>query len=428
MEHAHSSDGTNGGEHSPFLNSNGGINLNRSAKRFKTKGKLGKWSRFEDIPVHGDALVGKPDDCFRFYFENVDGFVPPTNQTKKHKINNKQTYLSQLLLRLDSDIFGAVETRQQFDLLPKSNSLDRQLDLREGARYQTSHNVHERFGLCQQGGTCITTNEVAGGYVTEQGADEEGLGRWSWMKFTGKNVITRVVVAYIPCITRKQAVQATMAQHRRYWKLQGEKQCSRKLMRQALVQKLKEWRNQGEKLILLIDGNENMEGGILSQMLTDPELGMVDAVRHRSQLPGPPTFARGRRQIDGAWVTPDIDIKRACFLPFFFGVGDHRAIILDIPIYSLLGGDIHKISRPTSRRLTCSNPEVRDKYNEILELYCIKHRIQQKIYSLFPPQYPPTTTQCKTMESIDKVLGEGMRHAEKNAERLGQVQFLLVTN
>ena len=394
-------------------------------KQFTTKGKLGKWSKFEDVPVHGDKLTGKPDDCIRIYFENVDGFVVPDNQNKKNNINNKQNYLRQLLLRLDADVFGGVETRQQFELLPKVHSLERQLDLRDGSRCQTSHNLHERFGVCQQGGTCITTNELTGGYVIEQGADEEGLGRWSWMKFSGKGVTTRIVVAYIPCNTRKQAVQATMAQHRRYWRLQGERRCPRKLMREALANQLKTWRNQGEKLILLIDSNENMAGGPLARMLTEPELDMRDAVLHRTQVSGPATFIRGQRQIDGAWVTPDINIRSARFLPFFFGVGDHRAIVLDIPIYSILGGDIHKISRPTSRRLTCSDPDVRDKYNEILDLYCVQHRIQEKIYSLFPPVRPITPEACRALESIDRVLGEGMVHAEKKCRKIraGAVPF-----
>ena len=329
------------------------------------------------------------------------------------------------MLRLDTDIFGGVETRQQFDLVSKVHSLERQLDLREGARCQTSHNVHERFGTCQQGGTCLTANEIAGTYVTEQGADEEGLGRWSWMKFSGKGATTRIVVAYMPCKTRKQAVQATMAQHRRYWRLQGDRTCPRKLMRIALINQLKEWRSNGEKLIVLIGSNENMAEGPLARMLQDPELDMTDAVGYRSQSQGPATFVRGKRQIDGAWVTPDIDIKRACFLPFFFGVGDHRAILLDIPIYSLLGGDIHKIARPTSRRLTCSNPEVREKYNEILDLYCVQHRIQEKLYSLFPPTQPPSPTTCRVMETVDRVLGEGMIHAEKKCRKIraGEVPF-----
>ena len=168
-----------------------------------------------------------------------------------------------------------------------------------------------------------------------------------------------------------------------------------------------------------------MDGRPLACMLADPELGMVDAVKVRSTLPGPPTFARGSCQIDGAWVTPDVDVTRACFLPIFFGVGDHRATLMDIPVYSLLGGDIHKIARPTSRQLTCSNPEIMKKYNELLESYCIQHRIQQKLYSLFPPTFPPTPGQSRALEIIDQVLGEGMEHAENKCRKIraGEVPF-----
>ena len=120
-----------------------------------------------------------------------------------------------------------------------------------------------------------------------------------------------------------------------------------------------------------------------------------------------------------------MEIKHACFLPLFFGVGDHRAILLDIPVYSLLGGDIHKIVRPTSRRLTCSNPEVMEKYNELLETYCIQHKIQKKLYLLFPPHFPPTPSQSRAIEIIDRVLGEGMEYAERKCRkiRVGEVPF-----
>ena len=100
------------------------------------------------------------------------------------------------------------------------------------------------------------------------------------------------------------------------------------------------------KLILFLDSNENISNDPLSQILSHPDLGMIDVVQHQSGLPGPHTFIRGSCQIDGAWVTPDIDIERACFLPFYFGVGDHRGILMDIPQRAILGGDIYKVSRP----------------------------------------------------------------------------------
>ena len=76
--------------------------------------------------------------------------------------------------------------------------------------------------------------------------------------------------------------------------------------------------------------------GPLAQMLAQPDMDMVDAIHSRAQLPGPHTFIVWGRQIDGALVTPDVDIQCACFLPFLFGVGDHRAITLDLPQYTVL--------------------------------------------------------------------------------------------
>ena len=135
---------------------------------------------------------------------------------------------------------------------------------------------------------------------------------------------------------------------------------------------------------MFVDSNENMDGGPLARMLGHEDLDMVDAIKSRSKQSGPNTFVRGSRQIDGVWVTKDIELSRACFLPFYFGVGDHRGIILDIPQATLLGGNVHCIARPSSRRLTCSNPVIQGKYNDVLELYCQKHRLQQKNILFIP--------------------------------------------
>ena len=384
------------------------------------------WSKFRDIPVHGDPVTGKATNNIRIYFENVDGFVSPDGKLhNKHKNKFKQKYLSLLMSRLDVDLFGGAETRLQWDIVPKSKDLRKQLNLREGSKCRTAHNIHERFGQCQQGGTFIASTEAISTFVTATGTDPEGLGRWSWMKLVGATVTSRIIIAYQPCKTRKIAITATMAQQRRYWRLQGNNTCPRKLFRQHLITQLTEWRNDNEKLILLLDSNENMATGPLSRLLQGPDLAMVDAVRLRSQLPGPHTFTRGTRQIDGAWITPDVDVAAACFLPFYFGVGDHRAILLDIPQHCLLGGSVHKIVRPTARRLQCNRHEILSKYNNLMEIYSAKHALQRKIYSLFPPTFPASPATIQIMESVDRVITDGMTHAEKKCRRIlaGEVPF-----
>ena len=66
-------------------------------------------------------------------------------------------------------------------------------------------------------------------------------------------------------------------------------------------------------------------------------------------------------------------------LPFFFGVGDHRGILIDIPEHVLLGNKLIKIKRPHARRLICGRPAVEDRYIKLLEKYCRKNEVQEKL-------------------------------------------------
>ena len=145
---------------------------------------------------------------------------------------------------------------------------------------------------------------------------------------------------------------------------------------------------------------------------------MVDAFKKQSGIPGPPTFVRGSRQIDAAWVTKDIDISKACFLPFYFGIGDHRGIILDIPRQSLVEGNLKSIHRPSARRLKCDKKEIWHKYNNKLEMYLRQHRIRDKLL-VIPQTFHRCPKRCrKALTSIDDVITAGMKNAEKNCRKI----------
>ena len=66
-------------------------------------------------------------------------------------------------------------------------------------------------------------------------------------------------------------------------------------------------------------------------------------------------------------------------LPFFFSIGDHRGIMIDIPEHMLLGDKLIKIKRPYARRLICGRPEVKEKYIKLLEKYCNNNELQEKL-------------------------------------------------
>jgi hypothetical protein len=129
----------------------------------------------------------------------------------------------------------------------------------------------------------------------------------------------------------------------------------------------------------------------------------------------------GSQQIEGVWISPEIDSKSSCLLPFGFSVGNHRAIILDVPTTMLLGIHPPQVVCPNARRLQSNNPKVQHCYLSYLEDYISHHNILQKLQKL----YVHGQVDQATMESIDQILTDGMRAAEYHCRKLcmGCVEF-----
>ena len=80
-------------------------------------------------------------------------------------------------------------------------------------------------------------DEKNGQCVTEMSKDETGLGRWTWILMKEKNGFsTRIITLYIPCRVRNSSLLSTYTQQTRYWRLKGERQCSRSKARKDLLQ------------------------------------------------------------------------------------------------------------------------------------------------------------------------------------------------
>ena len=80
------------------------------------------------------------------------------------------------------------------------------------------------------------------------------------MLFLGsEDIVTRIVCGYNPCVTSPKAKRSTYQQHRRYL-IEKEKDlaCPRKQFHHDLVQKLKQWCEQGDRLIVCMDANKHI--------------------------------------------------------------------------------------------------------------------------------------------------------------------------
>jgi hypothetical protein len=97
------------------------------------------------------------------------------------------------------------------------------------------------------------------------------------------------------------------------------------------VKQIKQWHAAGDRIILFMDHNRHVINKPLGKALADKEgLDLWEAiVQHTGTSPGA-TFFQGSKPIDGIWISSNLDISNACVMPFGYGIGDHRAFILDI--------------------------------------------------------------------------------------------------
>eukprot|EP00957_Ditylum_brightwellii_P111820 8528653-Ditylum_brightwellii.AAC.1 len=75
------------------------------------------------------------------------------------------------------------------------------------------------------------------------------------------------------------------------------------------------------------------------------------------QLPETNLWFRSKHEIAGVWCSPELTAENSMLLPFGFGIGDHRLILINIPTKQLIGHNIPTIKRPKARHLQCLNPK-----------------------------------------------------------------------
>jgi len=76
-----------------------------------------------------------------------------------------------------------------------------------------------------------------------------------------------------------------------------------------------------------------------------------------STLPPVPSHVLGLKQIGAIWISPNINPSVVSIALHHFGVGDHRCIIIDIPMETFFGSRFIPVCYPKMRRLTMKKPE-----------------------------------------------------------------------
>ena len=218
--------------------------------------------------VHGVAPGVKPEGCSRLVYENTDGLRNNISG------NDKLDKAKEVIDELQADIVAINEHKLNLKHKRNKNGLSQMFNGGEtDIRTVAGHNVHENVGKVQQGGTGLLLYGPLCQQLQfdESGAEDTGMGRWVVMTLQGEDGFkTRVVSAYNPCYNKKKDSGTVYQQQRRALITKfKDTSCPRKRFRRDLAAQLNKWREEGDRIIVAMDANENIYRKSIGKMLTD---------------------------------------------------------------------------------------------------------------------------------------------------------------
>jgi hypothetical protein len=104
-------------------------------------------------------------------------------------------------------------------------------------------------------------------------------------------------------------------------------------------------------------------------------------------------------------------------MPFGYGIGDHRAYILNILLELLVGENPTKIVRPAGRRLNSRLPGCSKAYIKSLKDNIVNHRLLERLHDTHTGAYSDSK-QARKVIIIDEEGKAYMSHVEKVCRKL----------
>ena len=113
--------------------------------------------------------------------------------------------------------------------------------------------------------------------------------------------------------------------------INGINECPKEKFRKKLLEFIKLRKFKGDKIILMLDGNENMQTRKWAKALKCEPYNMIDNIRSKVVNLRFPMHYRGQEQISAIWILKDLEATKAPVLSFFFSIGDHQWFVIDVP-------------------------------------------------------------------------------------------------
>ena len=176
------------------------------------------------------------------------------------------------------------------------------------------------------------------------------------------------------------------------------------LFLEDLLAVLRRWRAKGDRVVLIMDANKNVLHGEMCKQLTQEDLQMREVVQSATVGSGPKTWFRGSESIDGIWVSLEIDVISASYLPFNGSLGDHRPVMADLTMSLMLGKHLKNIAPVQARWLNSKVTRTREAYIKQLEALYQEHGIWDKLEGLAKSaDFPVTEEAAQALENLDQL-------------------------
>ena len=377
------------------------------------------------VPIHGNLRVeDKDDEALRVLGVNIN------SMSFWLRDNYKADRLKFIFEKYGIDAAGLQEVCINWSEFKASQTLATILRSKtEKIRSVASHNKKEtkNVGRNQRGGTATILRNQLAAFVVDSNTDHTGLGRWSWYLVEGEpGHRTYFITAYAPCGNTAAGHHTVYKQQERFIHLKGLNTNPKAMFREDLLEILRRWRKNGDRVVLIMDANEHVIDGAMCKQLAGEDLQMREAVHSETNSPGPKTWFRGADPIDGIWVSSEIDVIGASYLPFDGSLGDHRPVIADLTMSSVLGKHPKHIVPAQARRLDSKIVRAREAYIAKLKELYLEHRIWDKLEAWSKTaDYPLAKEAAAALEGLDQLTTNLMLCAEKRCRKLntGHYEF-----
>ena len=185
------------------------------------------------------------------------------------------------------------------------------------------------------------------------------------------------------------------------------------------------WRDEGIKIVLSIDTNENINDRPFHDMIQN--IGLVNLYQTFGTTPVPTTHDRGSYPISGMFASPSLTPSKLGILEHGRGIlGDHRNMFVDFPEDMLMGNDLFEIPPPAQCRLQLFDSRTITKFNNVCHKHLIQNKIDIKSAALMETvTFPPDESIPTQLEVIDEQIGRAIKSADRKCRKLrhGAIPF-----